>query len=117
MSKGLCCRPLNTGEPHQLAHTESLFTLTGKGLSLQKMEEVLLLQMHQLSSVQFSHSVMSDSLRPHESQHARPPYLSPTPEFTQIHVHRVSDDIQPSHPLSLPSPPAPNPSQHQSLFQ
>ena len=37
------------------------------------------------------------------------------PEFTQ--VHRVSDAIQPSHPLSSPSPPAPNPSQHQSLFQ
>ena len=39
------------------------------------------------------------------------------PEFTQIHVHRVGDAIQPSHPLSSPSPPAPNPSQHQSLFQ
>ena len=39
------------------------------------------------------------------------------PEFTQTHVHRVSDAIQPSHPLSSPSPPAPNPSQHQILFQ
>ena len=39
------------------------------------------------------------------------------PEFTQTHVRRVSDAIQPSHPLSSPSPPAPNPSQHQSLFQ
>ena len=39
------------------------------------------------------------------------------PESTQTHVHRVSDAIQPSHPLSIPSPPAPNPSQHQSLFQ
>ena len=38
-------------------------------------------------------------------------------QFTQTHVHRVSDAIQPSHPLSSPSPPAPNPSQHQSLFQ
>ena len=38
-------------------------------------------------------------------------------EYTQTHVHRVSDAIQPSHPLSSPSPPAPNPSQHQSLFQ
>ena len=37
-------------------------------------------------------------------------------DFTQTHVHRVSDAIQPSHPLSSPSPPAPNPSQHQSLF-
>ena len=39
------------------------------------------------------------------------------PEFTQTHVHRVSDAIQPSHPLSLPFLPAPNPSKHQSLFQ
>ena len=39
------------------------------------------------------------------------------PEFTQIPVHWVGDAIQPSHPLSSPSPPAPNPSQHQSLFQ
>ena len=39
------------------------------------------------------------------------------PEFTQTHVHRVSDAIQPSHPLLSPSPPVPNPSQHQSLFQ
>ena len=39
------------------------------------------------------------------------------PEFTQTHVHWVSNAIQPSHPLSSPSPPAPNPSQHQSLFQ
>ena len=39
------------------------------------------------------------------------------PEFTQIHVHWVGDDIQPSHPLLSPSPPAPNPSQHQGLFQ
>ena len=39
------------------------------------------------------------------------------PEVTKTHVHRVSDAIQPSHPLSSPSPPAPNPSQQQSLFQ
>ena len=38
-------------------------------------------------------------------------------EFTQTHVHRVSDAIQPSHPLSSPSPTAPNPSQHQGLLQ
>ena len=39
------------------------------------------------------------------------------PEFTQTHIHRVGDAIQQSHPLSSPSPPAHNPSQHQSLFQ
>ena len=39
------------------------------------------------------------------------------PEFTQTHAHWVGDAIQASHPLSSPSPPAPNPSQHQGLFQ
>ena len=39
------------------------------------------------------------------------------PEFTQTHIHQVGDAIQLSHPLSFPSPPAPNLSQHQSLFQ
>ena len=72
---------------------------------------------YKFSSVQFSHSVVSNSLRPHESQHARPPVHHQLPEFTQTHVHRVGDAIQPSHPLSSPSPPAPNPSQHQGLYQ
>ena len=39
------------------------------------------------------------------------------PEFTQTHVHLVNDATQPSHPLLSPSPPAPNPSQHQGLVQ
>ena len=39
------------------------------------------------------------------------------PKFTQTHVHQVGDAIQPSHPLSSATPPAPNPSQHQGLFQ
>ena len=60
---------------------------------------------------------MSTSLWPHESQHARLPVYHQLSEFTETHVHRVSDAIQPSHPLSSPSPPAPNPSKHQSLFQ
>ena len=72
---------------------------------------------NQFSSPQFSRLVVSDSLRPHESQHARTPCPSHLPEFTQTHVHRVSDAIQPSHPLSSPSPPALNPSQYQSFFQ
>ena len=45
-----------------------------------------------------------------------PIYHQP-PEFTQIDAHCVSNAIQPSHPLLSPSPPAPNPSQHQGLFQ
>ena len=68
------------------------------------------------SSVQFSLSVMSDSLWPHEPQHTRSAYHQLL-EFTQIHIHWVSDAIQPSHPLSSPSPPAINLSQHQGLFK
>ena len=45
------------------------------------------------------------------------PFHHQLPEFTEAHVHRVGDAIQPSHSLSSPSPPAPNPSQHQTLFQ
>ena len=48
---------------------------------------------------QFSLSVVSDSLRPYELQHARLPCPSPTPGVTQTHVHRVGDAIQPSHPV------------------
>ena len=68
-------------------------------------------------SDQISRSVVSDSLRPHELQHARPPCPSPTPGVHSDSIHWVSDAIQPSHPLLSPSPPDPNPSQHQSLFQ
>ena len=85
---------------------------TTEGLSTQYSMNI------QFSSVQFSYSVVSDSLRLHESQHARLlPVHHQLPEFTQTHVHRVGDAIQPSHPLSSPSPPAPNPSQHQDLFK
>ena len=71
----------------------------------------------QFSSVQFNHSVMSDSLWPHGLQHSRPPVFHYLPEFAQTHVHWVGDATQPSHALSSPSPPAFNHSQHQSSFQ
>ena len=70
-----------------------------------------------ISSVQFSRSVVSNSLRPRGLQHARPPCWSPLPEFTQTHVHWVGDAIQLSHPLPSPSFPTFNLSQHQSLFK
>ena len=72
---------------------------------------------HSWDSVQFSRSVMSDSLRP--MNHSTPglPVHHQLPESTQTHVHPVSDAIQTSHPLSSPSPPALSPSQHQCLFQ
>ena len=66
-----------------------------------------------ISSVQ-SLSHVFDSLRPRGLQPGFPVHHQLL-EFT--HLHRVSDAIQPSHPLSSPSRPAPNPSQHQSLFQ
>ena len=65
--------------------------------------------------VQFSRSVVSDSLRPHGLQHSRPPCHHQLPESTQTHVHRVGDAIQTSHPLSPPSPHSFNLSQHQSF--
>ena len=74
-------------------------------------------QFHRYGSVQFSHSVVSDSLRCHEPQHARPPCSSPTSGVHPNPVHRVDDAIQTSYPLLSPSPPALNLSQHHSLFQ
>ena len=72
-----------------------------------------------LSSVQFS-SVSQLRLTPCDPMnHSTPglPVHHQLPEFTETHVHWVGDAIQPSHPLSSPSPPTPNPSQHQGLFQ
>ena len=68
------------------------------------------------SPVQFSRSVLSDSLQPHGLQHTRLPCPSPTPG-AYLNVHRVSDVIQSSHPLLSPFRPAFNLSQHQGLFK
>ena len=68
--------------------------------------------LHQFSSVQsLSHVRLCDPMN--RSMPGLPVHHQ-LPEFTQTHIHRVSDAIQPSHPLSSPSP-APNPSQHQSF--
>ena len=64
-------------------------------------------------SFQFCCSIVSHSLRPHGLQHTSTNAL----ELVQTHDHQVSDSIQPSHPLSSPSPPAFNLSQHEGLFQ
>ena len=69
-----------------------------------------------MNCLQFSCSVVSNSLWPHGLQHARPPCLSPTPGASQTHVHGVSDAIQLSHSQSSPSPAALNLSEYQSLF-
>ena len=64
----------------------------------------------------FSHSVVSYSLWLHGLQSARLPCPSPIPRAVQTHVHQVSDAIQPSHPLSSPSPPTFNLSQYHGIF-
>ena len=71
------------------------------------------------SSVQFSSVIQSFLTLCDPMNHSMPglPVHHHLPEFTQTHVHRVCDAIQPSHPGSSPSPPAPNLSQHESLFQ
>ena len=70
---------------------------------------VLILVPVQFSSVAQSCLTLCDPMN-----HSTPglPVHHQLPESTQTQVHRVSDAIQPSHPLSSPSPPAPNPSQH-----
>ena len=93
-----------------------LFTLLIVSFVVQKLLSFIHCLLKALS-VQFSHSVVSDSLRPRESQHARPPCPSPTPRVYSNSCPSSCDAIQPSHPLSSPSSPVPNPSQHQGLFQ
>ena len=71
------------------------------------------------SSVQFSSVAKSSPTLCDPMNHSTPglPVYHKLPKFSQTHAHWVSDVIQPSHPLLSPSPPAPNPSQHQGLFQ
>ena len=72
-----------------------------------------------LTFIQFSSVAQSCPTLCNPMNHSTPglPVHHQLPEFTQTHAHRVGDAIQPSHPLLSPSPPAPNPSQHQGLFQ
>ena len=90
--------------------------------------EILIRRYHQITmegrmeervSVQFSSVTQSCPTLCDPMNRSTPglPVHHQLPEFTQTHVHRVGDAIQPSHPLSSPSPPAPTPSQDQSLFQ
>ena len=74
----------------------------------------MLLWKVQFSSVAESCPILCDHMN-----HSMPglPVHHQLPELAQTHIHQIGDAIQPSHPLSSPSPPAPNPSQHQGLFQ
>ena len=107
----------------QFAETDGTFFFSNPAFNqAQLILSLLFLMLSQIypiafSSVPFSCSFVSDSLRPHGLQHARLHCTSPSPELAQAHVHRVGDTIQQSHPLSSPSPPVFNLSQYQGLFQ
>ena len=99
--KNVCTRLLE--KPPEMLHLETLLALVLLG----HLPGTRLTGSNHPSlshSVQFSRSVISDSLRPHGLQHTRPPYHWHPEELAQTHVHRLSDAIQPSHPLSSPSP-------------
>ena len=98
--------------PHQGISLPSP-TLTGRFFTTEKPRNPI------ESSVQFSSDAQLCPTLCDPMNRSTPglPVHHHVPEFTQTHVHRVSDAIQPSHPLLSPSPPASNPSQHQSLFQ
>ena len=93
----------------------SEFVIQSKILSL----EFSVLEFNLLCSAQFSSVAQSCLTLCDPTNHSTPglPVHHQLPEFTQSRVHRVSDAIQPSHPLSSPSPPAFNICQHQGLFK
>ena len=101
--------PGGSSQPRERTHISCVFCI-GRDIL------VLLRKPVKTWSVQFSLSVVSDFCGP--MNHSTPglPVHHYLPEFTQTQVHRVSDAIQPSHPLSPPFS-APNTSQHQSIFQ
>ena len=84
------------------------------GLWCHNMYNLITISSIQFSSLAQSHPTLCD---PMNRSTPGLPVHHQLLEFTQTHVHRVRDAIQLSHPLSSPSPPAPNPSQHQSLLQ
>ena len=118
----LCNSPGKTTWVSWLALLQGIFPTQGLNLSLLYL---LLWQAGSLPreppgkscSVQFSRSVMSDSLWPHGCSTADFSVYHQLLELAQTPVHRVGDAIQPSHPLSSPYPPAFSLSQHQGLFQ
>ena len=92
------------------ANNSKVVSMIDFGASLSRFE-------FQFHSVQFSRSVVSNSLRAHGLQHDRLPYPSPTPRACSNSCPLGHCSIQPSHPLPPPSPPALSLSQHQGLFQ
>ena len=99
----------------------SLFTTPPRNFKLVGTSVQHILKWHPISfsSIQFSSVAQPCPTLCNPMNRSSPgfPVHHQLPEFTQTHVYRVSDAIQPSHPLLSPSPPAPNPFQHRSLFQ
>ena len=93
--------------------------MTNLDSTLKSWDITLPTKVHLVSSVQFSWVTQSCLTVCYPMNRSTPdlPVHHQLPESTQTHVHWVGDAIQPSHPLLSPSPPAPNPSQHQGLFQ
>ena len=92
-----------------------LFALGGQSIGFSASESVLL--MNQFSSVAQSCPTLCDSMNRSMSGLPVHQQLPDVMSITQTHVLWVGDAIQPSHPLSSPSPPAPNPSKYQGLFK
>ena len=101
----------------QSQHFSNCVDLITWANSFKKAKAVSLLLIKVSILLLFSHWVVSNSLWPHGLQHARLPWPSLSPGVYSNYVHWVTDTIQPSQPLSSPSPPAFNLSQHQGLFQ
>jgi len=105
------CIQINIVKKHKWSHRCSQQTYGYQGIRGWRDKEI---DIYQFISVVQSCQTLCD---PMDRSTPGLPVHHQLPEFTQTHVHQVSDAIQPSHPLSSLSAPAPNPSQHQSLFQ
>ena len=105
--------PIHTAPTHLGHHRTWSYTQNMHNTTENVIQYVLICYLfYQFSSVAQSCPTLCDPMT-----HSTPglPVHHQLPEFTQTHVHQVVDAIQPSHPLLSPSPPAPNPSQHQSF--
>ena len=124
------CNPMNCSPPGSSIHgilqarilewvgshsiLQGIFLTRGLNPALLHCRQILYHLSHQFGSVAQSCPTLCNPMN--RSMPGLPVHHQ-LPEFTQIHVHQLGDAIQPSHPQSSPSPPAPNPSQHQGLFQ
>ena len=107
---------LNLTEIFQEKYKELLYTFSSDSLAVKNLPYLLY---HSFWLFQFSSVTQSCPTLCNPMDCRTPGFLihHQLPELAQTHVHWVGDAIQPSHPLSSPSPPVPNPSQHQGLFQ